>query len=346
MKSLAPPPPIFAATEEIRRADTCAKFKAAAARRELQVRAVGHRSYAGRKLPSRVLPEIPSLGWWNARHDQSWGEDWHRHEGVELAFLSRGRLDLGVGGRMFHLRPGDMVITRPWQKHKIGDPTVRASHFQWLLIDVGAQRPNERWRWPAWLVLSRRDRELLTTLLRQNEHPVWRANARVRDAFLGLMASLDTGDLPAMESRIKIATNALLASVLDLLRSRRVPLRETLTSTRRTVELFLESIDERLDHQWTLDEMAARCGLGRSRFAHHCGEITNLTPAHFLLRRRLGSAARLLCARPHQSITGIAIAAGFQSSQYFANRFRLEFGCTPSEYRRRRGPRPNGGPRH
>ena len=46
----------------------------------------------------------------------------------------------------------------------------------------------------------------------------------------------------------------------------------------------------------TLDEMAERCGLGRSRFSHHCVELTNLTPAVFLLRRRMGAAMRMLCA--------------------------------------------------
>lgn len=342
MKSLSPAPPIFAATDEIRRADTCARFKAAAARGELEVRAVGHRSYAGQKLPTRMLPEIPSLGWWNARHQQSWAEDWHRHEGVELAFLARGRLDLGVGGRLFRLRPGDLVITRPWQKHKIGNPTVAASRFQWLLIDVGVQRPNEPWAWPDWLVLSRPDRKRLTTLLRQNEHPVWRADARVRDAFGSLMAALDTRDLPTLETRVKIGVNALLATVLDLLRSRRIPLRDALTSTRRTVELFLSSLEERPDHQWTLEEMARRCALGRSQFAHHCEEITNLTPALFLLRCRLAAASRILHADPARPITEIALATGFQSSQYFANRFRRQFGCTPSDYRLRRltGPIP------
>jgi len=335
MKSLPSPPPIFAATEEIRRADTCANFKAAADRGELDVHAVGHRAYAGRKLPTRMLPEIPSLGWWDARHEQSWGEDWHRHEGVELACLARGSLRLGVGGKMFHLRPGDLVVTRPWQRHKIGDPTIHASKFQWILMDVGARRPDERWRWPAWLVLSRPDREHLTALLRQNEHPVWKTDARVRTAFSQLMAAIDSDTLAGMETNIKIGVNALLASVLALLRSSRIPLTGTLTTTRRTVKLFLDSIDERLDHPWTLDEMAERCGLGRSRFSHHCVELTNLTPAVFLLRRRMGAAMRMLRAEPMRSITEIAAANGFQSSQYFANRFRREFGCSPSDCRRR-----------
>lgn len=332
----SPGPPIFAPTREISRADTCAEFKAAAARGELEVRAVGHRSYAGTRLPSRVLPEVPSFGWWNARHPQSWGEDWHRHEGVEFAFLARGQLALGVGGKLFNLRPGDLVVTRPWQRHRIGDPTVSASRFQWLLIDVGVRRPNEPWRWPDWLVLSRADRERLTALLRKNERPVWRSDRCVRAAFAQLMSALDARGIPALESRAKIAINALLAAILDLLRAHRVPLQEDLTSTRRTVQLFLESLAEHAAQPWTLETMAERCGLGRSRFAHYCEEITNLSPARYLLNRRLHAAAARLRGHSDRPVTEIALASGFQSSQYFANRFRLEFGCTPTDYRTRR----------
>lgn len=340
--SLRPTPPgpaIFAPVHEISRADTCAEFKAAAARGELEVRAVGHRSYAGVRLPSRVLPEIPSLGWWDARHPQTWGEDWHRHEGVEFAFLARGRLALGVGERLYDLAPGDLVITRPWQRHRIGDPTVATSQFQWLLIDVRVRRPNEPWRWPDWLILSRADREQLTSHLRKNEHPVWRSSRAVRDAFAGLMSALDGRDLPALETRAKIAVNALLAAILDLLRSRRPPLRASLTSTRRTVQLFLESLDEHIAQPWSLGRMAERCGLGRSRFAHYCQEITNLSPALYLLRRRLHAASGMLRAHPARTVTEIAHSCGFQSSQYFANCFRREFGRSPTEYRARR-PRP------
>lgn len=285
-----------------------------------------------------MLPEVPSVGWWNASHDQSWGEDWHRHEGVEFAFLARGQLDLGVSGKLYTLRPGDLVITRPWQKHRIGAPFVSASLFQWLLIDVDVRRPNEPWKWPDWLVLSEADRAVLTALLRKNETPVWHANRAVRNSFAQLMAALETRTLPTLESRVKIRVNNLLADVLDMLRSRRVSLRENLTSTRRTVELFMESLPEHLGHPWTLEEMAGRCGLGRSRFAHYCKEITNLTPVPYLLRCRLRAAAKLLQSRPGQTVTEIAFACGFDSSQYFANCFRREYGCSPSCFRRQGRP--------
>jgi AraC family L-rhamnose operon regulatory protein RhaS len=34
-----------------------------------------------------------------------------------------------------------------------------------------------------------------------------------------------------------------------------------------------------------------------------------------------------------RSITEIAFEVGFNTSQYFANRFKKQFGCTPAEYR-------------
>ncbi len=28
--------------------------------------------------------EVRTVGYWNAKHDQGWGLDWHRNEGIEL----------------------------------------------------------------------------------------------------------------------------------------------------------------------------------------------------------------------------------------------------------------------
>ena len=97
--------------------------------------------------------------------------------------------------------------------------------------------------------------------------------------------------------------------------------------------------------------MASQCGLGRSRFAHYCEEITNLSPAKYLMRCRLERAAKLLRSEPLRAITEVAFDCGFESSQYFASVFHERFDCVPSEYRsghedggstRRPKPRPRG----
>jgi len=78
--------------------------------------------------------------------------------------------------------------------------------------------------------------------------------------------------------------------------------------------------------------MAAQCGLSRTQFSAYCKELTGLTPMQYLMRCRVEQAARMLTLHPELSITEIALACGFNSSQYFATVFRTYQGCTPSAY--------------
>jgi AraC-like DNA-binding protein len=332
-------PALYTSPETVYHADTCDLLKQAAVEGQISLAAFGRRGYPGKPLPSSVLPEIASLGCWDAQHDQSWGLAWHRNEGVELTFLARGRLHFAVDEQSYALESGHLTITRPWQNHRVGNPWIRASRLHWLILDLGIRRPNENWRWPPWLVFSRQDLERLTTLLRHNERPVWQANAALRDCFEKITDQLEGAEPADTESRLKIYLNNLLMEVLQLLESKHIALEANLSSTRRTVELFLSRLPEHLDHHWDLETMATQCGLGRSRFAHYCEEITNQSPLKYLAHCRLELAARLLRST-EKSVTNISFDCGFESSQYFANVFHRDFGCAPSEYRQRHNGKP------
>ena len=60
-----------------------------------------------------------------------------------------------------------------------------------------------------------------------------------------------------------------------------------------------------------------------------------MTPKAYLQRQRVNQARQLLQA-PARTITDIAFASGFSSSQYFSKVFRKYVGATPSEACRRR----------
>jgi AraC family L-rhamnose operon regulatory protein RhaS len=334
VRTLAPCPAIYQNAGVVYRADTCDRLKQAAARGDLRLAGFGRRGYPGTLLPPEVLKEIASIGFWDAPRLQPWGLDWHRNEGLEFTFLARGRLDFAVDGREQPLTAGDLTITRPWQRHRVGNPQIHASRLHWVILDLEVRRPDEPWNWPRWLVFSQPDLRSLTELLRHCEQPVWRATDAIRDGFEKIAAHLEAGDPARAETQVKILLNALLFDLLQMLQARRVALRPELASTRRTVALFLESLPEHLDHPWTLDTMAAHCGLARSRFAHYCEEITNLTPARYLMRCRLDAAARMLRESPKTSVTEVTLACGFGSSQYFANCFRRAFGVAPTMLRR------------
>ncbi len=79
--------------------------------------------------------------------------------------------------------------------------------------------------------------------------------------------------------------------------------------------------------------MSQTAGLGRTRLSQLIKERTGDSPIIYLNRLRIRKAQELL-RRTEQSVTEIAFACGFQSSQYFARTFKhLTGGRTPRGYR-------------
>ena len=65
------------------------------------------------------------------------------------------------------------------------------------------------------------------------------------------------------ESHLRLYISGLFLAVTDLLRRQEPTLDESLTSTQRAVELFLNTLVERLDQPWDVVSMADSCGLRR-----------------------------------------------------------------------------------
>jgi AraC family L-rhamnose operon regulatory protein RhaS len=144
-----------------------------------------------------------------------------------------------------------------------------------------------------------------------------------------------------MESRLAVAVNRLLVELLDVLAAQPCGESPGLASRRRTVELFLNDLAENpasSAEPWTLETMAAHCGMGVTSMAKYCRELVNSGPVAYLNLCRLEHAAARLRERPDFSVTEVAMWAGFNSSQYFATLFRKRYRTTPLRYRAGGGP--------
>lgn len=109
----------------------------------------------------------------------------------------------------------------------------------------------------------------------------------------------------------------------------------------RTIQGFFRGLEASIEtaaEPWTVAGIARACRVGGTYLTASCKEIFNTTPSDQLCRIRLAHAARLLQEKKDRTITGIAFNTGFNSSQYFATRFRRQFGKSPQQYRA--GPRP------
>ena len=314
-------------------ANTCDPLKAAVRRGDLAMGALSHGTYPGMPLPATLLPELCSVGYWDAEHDQNWGLDWHRNEGLELTFLARGKVAFSVEGRReTQLSAGDLTITRPWQEHRVGNPDVTASRLYWVILDLGVRQPHSAWQWPDWLVLSADDLQDLNRLLQLNEDPVIRSDSAVGDCMQRIGRLTDGGDPESQESRLKLYLNELFICLLDLLREARRPMDEALIQARRTVQLFIDALPNHLNVPWTLASMAQECELGRTQFSHYFKLLTNQTPLDYLKDLRIAASENWL-TETDATIAQIARRCGFSSSQYFATQFKRRHRMPPGRFR-------------
>jgi AraC family L-rhamnose operon regulatory protein RhaS len=318
--------------------DTCLPQRQAIDSGKVGFHALSHGHYPGRKIDPSLLPGVPSLGYFDVIGAQYWGIPEHRNEGIEICFQQTGESVLTVDSVPHRMAPNCLSLTRPWQLHRLGDPNLKSGRLFWIILDVGVRRPNQSWSLPPWCVLSSADGKELVKKLRGNENPVWVATPGVGAVFVKIREVLESSAPEARISRLRVYLNELLIELLELLRKENVEEDTTLTTRRRVVEIFLKELKgdpSLLGYPWTLDRMAEQCGMGRTNFSDLCRELVNTSPMETLTRWRLACAAELLRREPDKPITTIALEVGFSTSQYFASKFRKQYGMSPREWRGR-----------
>lgn len=324
----------FEADGIVYQADTCLPLIDAVKRRKLKFKALARYTYPGDRLTDDTLG-LNSVGYWDANEPQDWGLDWHRNEGIEIHFLESGTMPYAQQNEEMELLPNYLTITRPWEVHKVGSPSIGMGKFYWVILDLDVRRPHQNWVWPDWIMLAPADIEKLTMILRHNEKILWKADKRIRDCFQRIGKAVDNDVNGNNASRIRLLINYLLILLLDLLVEDEVELNEQLTDSSRSVKLFLSELDNNLSEAWTIENMAKSAGVGVTRFTYHCKQLTNLTPMRYLMIKRLKMSKDILIENEKMSVAEVAFTCGFSTSQYFSTVFKKHEKCTPIEYRQK-----------
>lgn len=84
--------------------------------------------------------------------------------------------------------------------------------------------------------------------------------------------------------------------------------------------------------EWTLERMAARAGMSRSRFAEHFSAVMGVPAAEYLKRWRIGLAKRML--REGHPVKQVALEVGYGSSASFGRAFSQIEGVAPTVWLR------------
>jgi AraC family transcriptional regulator len=103
---------------------------------------------------------------------------------------------------------------------------------------------------------------------------------------------------------------------------------------RRKLHAVVEYIEEHLDSDLTLAQMAAAVHLSPYHFARQFKAATGVPPHQYVVARRVGRAQQLLRQSHDLSLADIAASAGFSDQSQFSTHFKRAIGVTPRHFRK------------
>ncbi len=117
-------------------------------------------------------------------------------------------------------------------------------------------------------------------------------------------------------------------------------LRPSDVSVPSTQKIFLEKLTSTIeahidDENFSVEILGKEIGMSRAQIHRKLRALTNQSASEFIRTFRLHRAAQLI-EQGAATLAEIAYKVGFNSQAYFSTTFQTVFGCTPSDYKKRK----------
>ena len=232
--------------------------------------------------------------------------DFHFHKNLELIYVVKGSVKCLLNNTEYTLKEGDYGLCLPYEVHSYipQDDTlywvgVFSEDYVRLFANHirGKQASGFVFKCP-----ESTNNLLQSTLISENVPSIYVLKAclyAVCDAFLG-----------------------------------EVEFSENQGNKKTNISLIVQYISENHTKNITLKDIAKLLGYDYNYVSRFFHSTFNMSFTNFLNIYRLETAIKLL-EESNKKITDIALESGFQSVRSFNNSFRLKFGISPSEYKRK-----------
>ena len=159
----------------------------------------------------------------------------------------------------------------------------------------------------------------------------------LRAAILAVDAELTAGGLGGPLAAESLANLLAVHLLRHVLAPRQPGRRRYGTLPRARLRAVLEYVEEHLDANPTLEEMAALARLSPNYFASQFRRATGLPPHQFVILRRVERAKQVLQTGSDFSLAEVAAHAGFADQSQFSHHFKRLLGVTPGQFQTRVG---------
>lgn len=274
------------------------------------------------RQPDLLLPELLGLGWCRTLEPLFGGPRTDGRIGFEIGYVERGSIEWMTSDGLDEAGPGSLVIDPPGDWQGGVSAIVHPCERYWLRFNFrpAGDLPGLSSHAIAQLAAG-------FAAIRTRHFP---ASPAIRQSFERLIAAQRAPGRFAVEIGRAALHQILCQTVLD-------HERDLGARPGRAVAAALAWIDAHLEEEFSGPTVAAAVGLSLGYFHTLFRREAGVTPAACHARRRVAAAKRRLI-HSDASVTDIALALGYSSSQHFATAFKTIVGMTPMAYRRLREP--------
>ena len=155
----------------------------------------------------------------------------------------------------------------------------------------------------------------------------------VLDLILALIAQDHGYELAAEAAELMLHTR-----IRPSTESQRMAVQWRFNLTDKRLVRAIMLMEDMLEMPASLPELANAAGMSNRQFQRRFSAELGQSPARFYLQLRL-KHAQMLLQQSTGSILDVALECGFADPSHFTRQYRLQFGETPGQARRRSGPR-------
>lgn len=236
----------------------------------------------------------------------------HLHKHLELAYVTGGELYMTMGGKEYTVKDGDCILVFPYQIHALAS---RGNVDLTLVIadmDYVGEFQEELAHY-----------ELECPLFHRTQLSSY--GQRILDL---IRDSAYDANVP-----YQLDKGLLMVFLSDVFRSLPLVARQKPMDL-SVAQRLLQYINENIMQELSATEVARALGISPYYLSHIFSEELKTSFPVYVAQRRLYYACELL-KNTRKSITEISYEAGFPNMRTFHRCFKREFGCNPTEWRKK-----------
>ena len=235
----------------------------------------------------------------------------HIHDNYEIYVHVKGNSAFLVGDRVYPLKRGDVILTRPGDVHVfiVNERGVTDHFCMWLAPACGSQ--------------------LLPFTQKDGFRPHLTFSDETGDRLISLMERITDRDAPPEELE-KISLLLRIALTLANQTENAAVESELLPEEMQAIIRYIDGTFRQIEG---VGDIAAHFNISTSTLNRRFRQYIHVSPGEFVNAKRLSFAKKLLDSGA--TVTESCMQSGFSDCSYFISVFKKKFGETPYTYKRR-----------